>query len=367
MMDPNIWSNVPQTILELVFARLPLQSLIRLRLLSKEWNADLSSRAFQLAFCDGRPRGFAVVETERADPKRVWAYDARARSWHGLPLGYLPFSYLVAADGGLLCFAKYGKADERLQLVLCNPLTCTWRELPPAVGVQMIPKAFHMKVDMESRQYTIKFLGSHNIKEPEVFHIYSSESNSWVRLGWNRQPNVVGRYILVNVYHGSIHTYDIEPGASSSILYPPDFDHDIVARVEGSFLFQGEEGSLFLLKSHGGKLKEDWGRHKKYDSKWELFCRIPKAAELENYFFNVFLSGDVILLLGKKRHLFYSAAYDVNPEDHRDSEQADSGTNNSLMLMLDLSTKIWTDVTEHSIEPACLSKFIVELRLDAVP
>jgi hypothetical protein len=209
--------------------------------------------------------------------------------------------------------------------------------------------------------------GSHNIKEPEVFHVYSSEGNSWVRLGWNRQPNVVGLYILVNVYHGSIHTYDIEPGASSSILYPPDFDHDIVARVEGSFLFQGEEGSLFLLKSHGSKLKEDWGRHKKYDSKWELFCRIPKAAELENYFFNVFLSGDVILLVGKKRHLFYSAAYDVNPEDHRDSEQADSGTNNNLMLMLDLSTKIWTDVTEHSIEPACLSKFIVELRLDAVP
>jgi hypothetical protein len=144
-----------------VFARLPLQSLIRLRLLSKEWNADLSSRAFQLAFCDGRPRGFAVVETERTGPKRVWAYDARARTWHGLPLGYLPFSYLVAADGGLLCFAKYGKADERLQLVVCNPLTCTWRELPPAVGVQMIPKALHMKVDMASRQYTIKFLGTY--------------------------------------------------------------------------------------------------------------------------------------------------------------------------------------------------------------
>ena len=159
-MDPNIWSNIPQIILELIFARLPLQSLIRLRLLSKQWRADLSSPAFQHAFCDGRPKGFAVVESERTNPKRVWAYDARARTWHGLPLHYLPFSYLVAADGGLLCFVKYGKVDECLQLVVCNPLTCTWRELPPVVGVQMIPKAFQMKVDMKSREYTIKFLGT---------------------------------------------------------------------------------------------------------------------------------------------------------------------------------------------------------------
>lgn len=214
-----------------------------------------------------------------------------------------------------------------------------------------------------SQEATHVVAGSNNIKEPEVFHVYSSETNSWLRQGWSRQPDVVGRYILVNVYHGSIHTYDIQPGAPSSILYPPDFDHDIVAQVEGSFLFQAEEGSLFLLKAHRSKLSEEWGRDKNYDSKWEFFSRIPKATELENYFFNVFLCGDVILLLGRERHLFYSASYDMDPEDsdHTDSE------NNNLMLMLDMSTKTWTDVTEQSIEPACLSKFIVELRLDAVP
>ena len=159
-MDPNIWSNIPQIILELIFARLPLQSLVRLQLLSKQWRSDLTAPAFQHAFCDGRPKGFAVVESERTNPKQVWAYDAGARRWHGLPLDYLPFSYLAAADGGLLCFVKYGKLEECLQLVVCNPLTCAWRELPPVVGVQMIPKAFHMKVDFKSRQYTIKFLGT---------------------------------------------------------------------------------------------------------------------------------------------------------------------------------------------------------------
>ena len=196
--------------------------------------------------------------------------------------------------------------------------------------------------------------------------MYTSETNSWMRLGWTRQPDAVGQYILVNVYHGSIHTYDIQPQASSSILYPPGFDNDVVAQVEGSFLFQAEEGSLFLLKTHERKEDSKGRDQRHHDSKWEFFCHIPKTTELEDYFFNVFLCGDVILLLGKKKNLFYSASYDMDLEDHKDGEHTGS-ENDNLMLMLDIGTKTWTDVTEQSIEPACLSKFTVELRLDAVP
>jgi len=199
--------------------------------------------------------------------------------------------------------------------------------------------------------------GSQNTKEPEVFHVYSSVTNSWVSLDWSRQPGMVGRYVLINFYLGSIHTYDIKPGASSSILCPPDFDLDIVAQVEGSFLFQAEHGCLFLLKTHEGKCTGERGQMS--ETKWEHFSHIPKAELLQNYFFSVFLCGDSVLLLGKKRKLFYDAAHEIGDDlDH---------TDNHLMLMLDMSTKTWTEVTYHNIEPNRLSRYIVELRLDAVP
>jgi len=168
---------------------------------------------------------------------------------------------------------------------------------------------------------------------------------------------MVGCYILINVYLGSIHTYDIKPGASSRLLYPLDFDHDVVAQVEGSFLFQAEHGCLFVLKAHKSKFQVEGDQ--KLETNWEHFSDIPKAAELKDYYFSVSLSGDAILLFGKRRKLYFDASHEMDDDlDH---------TNNNLMLMLDMSTKTWTDVTDHNIDPNDLSRLSVELRLDAVP
>lgn len=162
-MDPKIWSNIPPNLLEVIFSRLPLQSLVQIRNLTKQWRSDFTSPIFQRVCSESRPMGFAVVESEKTDPKRVWVYDALARSWHALPLAYLPFSYLVAADGGLFCFVKYSRNTQCLQVAVMNPLTCECRELPPALGVKMFPKSFQMKVDMKTRHYTIKFLGTYQL------------------------------------------------------------------------------------------------------------------------------------------------------------------------------------------------------------
>lgn len=363
-MDSNIWSNLSLNVLELIFARLPLQSLVRLRLLSKQWYSHLSSPAFQHAFSDGQPKDLAVV-----DFKRAWAYDAKVRRWHAIPLHYLPFHSVMAADGGLLCCVKFTKLEQCLQFVVCNPLTSAWRVLPSVVGVRMCPVIFHMKVDTQSRHYTIKFLG---FNEQEAFYIYSSEINSWEKISYSRQTDVMGRYFLIDVNHGIIHTCDIHPGTSSGILFPPDFQ-DSVAQLEISFFLQAEEGHVFLLKSYSSKDQGDRVWSQDVGMKWEEFCRIPKADELEEYIFCVYLWRDVILLLGKKRELFYNEPFELDSEEHKlvDSGNAEGfvadQVNDKLMLMLDLRTKIWTDVTDHSIEPGLLSRFIIELRLDAIP
>lgn len=49
-MNSSLWCNLPQTIMELVFARLPFHQIFQLRVLSKHWRSLLTSATFQNAF-----------------------------------------------------------------------------------------------------------------------------------------------------------------------------------------------------------------------------------------------------------------------------------------------------------------------------
>lgn len=49
-MDCTVWCNLPQTIMELVLARLPLHQMFQLRVLSKQWQSSITSATFQNAF-----------------------------------------------------------------------------------------------------------------------------------------------------------------------------------------------------------------------------------------------------------------------------------------------------------------------------
>jgi len=60
-MDGALWCNTPQTILELVFARLPLHQIFQLRGLSKHWRASIMSPSFQNAFGTTTSRRFCDV------------------------------------------------------------------------------------------------------------------------------------------------------------------------------------------------------------------------------------------------------------------------------------------------------------------
>ena len=57
-MDSALWCNMPQTILELVFARLPLHQIFQLRGLSKHWRSSIISPSFQNAFGTTTSRRF---------------------------------------------------------------------------------------------------------------------------------------------------------------------------------------------------------------------------------------------------------------------------------------------------------------------
>lgn len=49
-MDSTVWCNLPEPILELVFARLPLHRMFHTSALSKQWRSSITSARFQYAF-----------------------------------------------------------------------------------------------------------------------------------------------------------------------------------------------------------------------------------------------------------------------------------------------------------------------------
>jgi hypothetical protein len=159
-MDHKIWSKLPQVAMELIFARLPLHCIVQIRTLSKHWYSKIVSPGFQQALSESKAqsRNMAVVMETR--PKKVWAYDGMEGKWYGLPSQF--DGQPVAADGGLLCFAKFDMHPEFegtpcVHLVVTNPLTQASHHLPPLLGMEANPHrtVFLMVVDAELSQYSI--------------------------------------------------------------------------------------------------------------------------------------------------------------------------------------------------------------------
>lgn len=65
-MDPAVWGNLPEDLLQLVFARLEVPQINRLRVLSKAWLRHMKSTnsKFRQLCAEAHPKLFALV-TER--------------------------------------------------------------------------------------------------------------------------------------------------------------------------------------------------------------------------------------------------------------------------------------------------------------
>lgn len=140
----DIWSCLPDDVLDRVIARLPLATLIRMQTVCKMWRIKLRTASF-----------IRLCEAESQPPRTEWfltfgnqktgtvcfACDVHLSKWHTLPLGFLPFdltnrSPLAAADG-LICLGAGWSTTIRTamptKLVICNPVSRFWRDiaLPP--------------------------------------------------------------------------------------------------------------------------------------------------------------------------------------------------------------------------------------------
>jgi hypothetical protein len=177
-MDPCVWSKLPGEILELVFARLPVG---RVRALSKGWSlAGSTCCAFTRACAALQPNLCGIMwrdHSSSAPTYHVRAYDTESCKWlpaftiHGLPEHLSP---ATACDAGLVCLAST-RPLLPVVLVILNPLTREWRELPPPRLVRKC-EAVQLRVDCKTGMYKVLLSGGVVAEE------YSSSTNEWSRL-----------------------------------------------------------------------------------------------------------------------------------------------------------------------------------------
>lgn len=173
-MDPQIWGNLPFHLLESILAWLPVSSLLKLRCVCKSFNNIVYSPS--LWETSRRIRSSTAWYLFRGEGRECVAFNPQADSWCNLPLGFLPSSKgrVVATAGGLLCMRQGEK------MIICNPLSKTWVELPPKRNTWKFP-IVGMVMDTKTKEYKVVVAGSNSASWGKnlVTEVYSSLTRAW--------------------------------------------------------------------------------------------------------------------------------------------------------------------------------------------
>ena len=72
-------------------------------------------------------------------------------------MGFLPsVAYPVCAAGGLICFLSPNFDTGYTSLLVCNPVTRKWKELPAMLNYNRVPFLVSMVVDKEKLGYKVR-------------------------------------------------------------------------------------------------------------------------------------------------------------------------------------------------------------------
>lgn len=168
--DSSPWRALPSDILEQALSLLPLPDVFRVRSVCKRWNFLIHCAQFQELSLRSRaswgPFYSPRVGWKGQGSQSLWSsYDLSEGKWITLPQFEFPLCArhciwnLLAASGGLFCF---GASDGPRRMLVCNPMTKRWRELP-SVSLDYSARVVmftHMIVDELRSSYKIVFAGN---------------------------------------------------------------------------------------------------------------------------------------------------------------------------------------------------------------
>ena len=257
-----------------------------------------------------------------------------------------------------------------MQLYVCNPLTQTQRKLPLPSLVQDF-SLVHLVNNRQTKQYTVTVVdGSHFPMFKATVEVYNSLTDTWntgpgVFLGPTASGNGGGEYVYYKDYVGGefvgIKAYDKNTGQIIKIpSIPVGVADDIFfSEARGFFPLAEYHGQIYALLTEtkkSGVWVLEGPSHK-----WKKVCLLPNPESLKFYLFSLYVSADVIMVLGERR-VFHDDANAEAIEAHALEE-----IENQYRWMLDRSQDKWIDMTDHELDCISLSEVMCEMRLDGIP
>lgn len=269
-----------------ILARLPIPSFLRFRTVCKSWNNLLHAPGFLHECHDVPSQGPWFLMFKNDHYREAATYNPSLNCWHPIPLliASAPgqISFHVGAAGGLLCYY----AAECDSVVVCNPLTRSWRKLPPTQRIQFF-QPVGMVVDRKTQQYQVVVAGiwaTYGACYPTA-EVFDSGTNEWT-ITANTPPNFPLHpsgilcdgilYWRCHEPHG-LTTFDTKTQQWSQIHAPLPRDFESYGLVES-------RGGLSVI----GRFEEAAGKSvcvmelRRARQAWEEVDRMP-AALLEEF------------------------------------------------------------------------------------
>lgn len=201
-LQSQLWSELPCELIERILSFLPTPSIFRFSAVCKSWRSLVFSRPFlrfrsQLPFQFHR-NGTYFLALNRSRYQQITAYEVTSKKWYAFPLDFLPtVAYPVSSAGGLICFLSSNLDTGTATLIVCNPLTRKWKELPSML-CKRVPLVITMVVDRKAMSYKILVAGAiedSNLNRTTT-EIYNSSTGKWVHCGSLPQDEDIGRTMV---------------------------------------------------------------------------------------------------------------------------------------------------------------------------
>ncbi|CAM6018348.1 unnamed protein product [Sphagnum balticum] len=350
-MRANIWSNLPEHLVERILTRLPVACFFRFRSVCKGWYNLIHSSTFLQAYSESpaqEPWFLMFTDDHYRDGS---TFDPSLNKWHHIPLPSLPQKetfFPAAAAGGLVCFGCY--ADGWKTFVVCNPLTKACRQLPPMLNPPFRLYTVGMVVDRDTKSYKVLVAGN-----CEIYEVYDSAINCWKKTcilppgfyRWHHGILCNGFLYSRRFQFDGLVAYDIQQGVWSQIQAPMPHAFDYHALVEC-------QGRIFTV---GGLLKNDITKR---------VCILElEWTQLE------WIEVDTMPSILCEEFLKDGASFSCTGYSDLVMLYITGGFRDRLVLLYDLSKKLWRrlprcSLPDERMREGLLDGISFEPRLDAV-
>ncbi|CAM6087043.1 unnamed protein product [Calypogeia fissa] len=186
VMDTNVWSHLPEHLMDRILTHLSIEALSRLRSVCRAWHALVFSPTFLELYAANRlSQGPWFFMFRNQDYREASTFNPAVNRWVNVAppnLGPNQMFFPIASAGGLVCFSSC--ANGRTTLVVANPITRQWRELPPMLRIQTYHMA-GMVVNKQTKAYKIVVVGIYGIYDVyyPTTEVFMSITNEWTLSG----------------------------------------------------------------------------------------------------------------------------------------------------------------------------------------